>query len=41
MSTSQAKRLKEVEQENARLRKEVSDLTLDKPILQESAKGNF
>jgi transposase-like protein len=41
MSTSQAKRLKELEQENARLRKAVSDLTLDKLILQEAAKGNF
>lgn len=41
MSTSQAKRLKEMEQENARLRKAVSDLTLDKMILQEAAKGNF
>ena len=41
MSTSQAKRLKELEQENVRLRKAVSDLTLDKLILQEAAKGNF
>jgi transposase-like protein len=41
MSTSQAKRLKELEQENSRLRKAVSDLTLDKLILQEAAKGNF
>jgi len=41
MSTSQARRLKELEQENARLRKAVSDLTLDKLILQEAAKGNF
>jgi transposase-like protein len=41
MSTSQAKRLKELEQENARLRKAVSDLTLDKLILQEAARGNF
>ena len=40
MSTSQAKRLKELEQENNRLRKAVSDLTLDKLILQEAAKGN-
>lgn len=35
------KRLKELETENARLRKAVSDLTLDKLILQEAAKGNF
>jgi len=41
MNTSQAKRLKELEQENARLRKAVSDLTLDKLILQEAARGNF
>ena len=41
MSTSQAKRLKELEQENSRLRKAVSDLTLDKLILQEAVKGNF
>lgn len=41
MSTSQAKRLKELEQENVRLRKAVSDLTLDKLILQEAARGNF
>ena len=41
MSTSQAKRLKELEQENNRLRKAVSDLTLDKLILQEASKGNF
>ena len=41
MTTSQAKRLKELEKENARLRKAVSDLTLDKLILQEAARGNF
>ena len=41
MKVSQAKRLKELEQENARLRKAVSDLTLDKLILQEAARGNF
>ena len=41
MTTSQAKRLKELEKENFRLRKAVSDLTLDKMILQEAAKGNF
>jgi transposase-like protein len=35
-----AKRLKELEQENARLRKTVSDLTLDKLILQEASRGN-
>jgi len=41
MSTTQVKRLKELEKENQRLRKAVSDLTLDKLILQEAAKGNF
>jgi len=41
MGVDQMKRLKELEQENARLRKAVSDLTLDKMILQEAAKGNF
>ena len=35
------RRLKELEQENARLRRAVSDLTLDKLILTEEAKGNF
>jgi len=35
------KRLKDLELENNRLRKAVSDLTLDKPILTEAAKGNF
>ena len=37
----QVKRLKELERENARLRKAVSDLTLDKQILAEAARGNF
>lgn len=41
MSRSQARRLKDLELENSRLRKAVSDLTLDKLILQEAAKGNF
>lgn len=35
------KRLKELETENSRLRRAVSDLTLDKLILAEAAKGNF
>ena len=35
------KRLKQLEQENSRLRRAVSDLTLDKLILQEAARGNF
>ena len=41
LKTDQVKRLKDLETENARLRKAISDLTLDKLILQESAKGNF
>lgn len=41
MNRKQLKRLKELEKENQRLRKAVSDLTLDKMILAEAAKGNF
>ena len=41
MNREQLKRLKELEKENQRLRKAVSDLTLDKMILAEAAKGNF
>ena len=41
MTTTQVKRLKELEKENQRLRKAVSDLTLDKLILQEAAQGNY
>lgn len=41
MNTSQLKKLKELEQENARLRQAVSELTLDKLILKEAAEGNF
>lgn len=37
----QVKRLKELETENNRLRRAVSELTLDKLILAEAAKGNF
>ena len=37
----QVKRLKELETENDRLRRAVSDLTLDKLILTEASKGNF
>jgi transposase-like protein len=40
LKLEQVKRLKELEQENARLRRAVSDLTLDKLILQEAARGN-
>jgi len=41
MQVSQAKRLKELEKENARLKKAVAELTLDKLILKEAASGNF
>jgi putative transposase len=41
LKTDQVKRLKELETENGRLRKAVSDLTLDKLILQEAARGNY
>ena len=37
----QVKRLKELEAENARLRRAVSDLTLDKMVLAEAARGNY
>jgi len=41
LKSDQVKRLKALETENARLRKAISDLTLDKLILQEAARGNF
>jgi putative transposase len=41
LKIEQVKRLKDLELENSRLRKVVSDLTLDKLILTEAAKGNF
>ncbi len=41
MRVDQAKRLKELEKENARLKKLVADLSLDKDILKEAARGNF
>jgi putative transposase len=40
MKLEQAKRLKELETENARLKKLVADLSLDKAILKEAAQGN-
>ena len=40
MSGDQLRRLKELEKENERLRRAVSDLTLDKQILAEAARGN-
>ena len=41
LKRDQVKRLKELETENARLRRAVSDLTLEKLILREAASGNF
>ena len=41
LKADQVKCLKQLEQENSRLRRAVSDLTLDKLILQEAARGNF
>ena len=41
MGRDQLRRLKELEKENQRLRRAVSDLTLDKLILSEAARGNF
>ena len=41
MKADDVKRLKELEAENTRLRRAVSDLTLDKMILAEAARGNF
>ncbi len=40
LKADQVKRLKDLEAENARLRKAVADLTLDKQILREAARGN-
>ena len=41
MGTEQLKELKRLKKENERLRRAVSDLTLDKLILKEAASGNF
>jgi hypothetical protein len=41
LSIDQARRLKQLEQENARLKRAVAELTLDKLILKEVAEGNF
>ncbi len=41
LKLDQVKRLKELEAENQRLRKAVADLTLDKVILAEAARGNY
>lgn len=41
LKLDQVRRLKQLEQENSRLRRAVSDLTLEKLILKEAASGNF
>ena len=41
LKSDQVKRLKQLEAENGRLRQAVADLTLDKQILAEAARGNF
>ena len=41
LRTDQAKRLKELEKEKARLKRLLADAELDKPILREAATGNF
>lgn len=41
MKLDQAKRLRELEKENAQLKKLVADLSLDKQMLQEITQGNF
>ncbi len=41
LEINQARRLKDLEKENARLKKMVADLSLDKDILNEAIKGNY
>ena len=41
MSGDQLRRLKELEKKNEHLRRAVADLTLDKQVLTETARGNF
>ena len=41
LKSDQVRRMKELEIENQRLRKAIADLTLDKLILQEAARGNY
>ncbi len=41
LKVDQARRMKDLERENTRLRQAIADLTLDKLILQEAARGNF
>jgi len=41
MQVDQARRFKEIEQENLRLKKLIAELSLDNAILKETARGNF
>ena len=41
LNLDQARKLKKLEQENARLKRTIADLALDKQILKEAAEGNF
>jgi hypothetical protein len=41
LKTDRTRRMKDLEKENLRLRRAISDLTLDKLILQEAARGNL
>ena len=41
LKTDQVRRIKELEKENLQLRRAVSDLTLDKLVLQEASRGNY
>ena len=41
MKVTQAKKLKDLEKENGRLKRAIAELTLDKQILQEALEGNY
>jgi transposase-like protein len=41
LKVSQAKRMKDLERENSRLKRAVADLTLDKLVLREALEGNY
>ena len=41
LSVDQAKRLKQIEAENSRLKRAIADLTLDNQILKDATEGNF
>ena len=41
LKVEQAKRMKELERENTRLKRVVAELSLEKPVLQDVAEGNF